>query len=98
MSGGNTTIGGTESTLATTVTSIASGDSMPAWSATGAITYQAFPSMIAAVTYSTTVALTNQTTATACATGAVSFFASSPAGFVTVSINGTPMKLPYYNT
>ena len=52
---------------------------------------------VATYVYATTVALTNQTTSVTCATGAVSFFASSPAGFVTVSINGTSVKLPYYN-
>ena len=92
MSGANVTI----ADLATQTT-MASGDSIPVWSATGDSTYQAFATQIQRMVCGFPFALTGQTTATSTATGAVSFFASSPAGFVSISINGTAVKLPYYN-
>ena len=91
MSGGNVTI----VQFATTTAPVA-GDSIAGYKATASATYRFLATQVAAYMFSTDVALTNQTTSTSCATGAVSFFASSPAGFVTVSINGTSVKLPYY--
>lgn len=93
MSGGNVTIG----QFNTTTTAMAAGDSIAAYKATASTTVRFLATQVSTYVYSTTVALTNQTTATACATGAVTFFASSPAGFVSVTINGTAVKLPYYN-
>lgn len=90
--GGNVTIG----QFATTTAPVA-GDSFAGYQSTASATVRFLATQVAAYVYSTTVALTNQTTATSCATGSVTFFASSPAGFVTVSINGTSVKLPYYN-
>lgn len=92
MSGGNVTI-----VQFSTTTAPVAGDSIAAYQATASATVRFLATQIAAYVYSTTVALTNQTTATGTATGAVSFFASSPAGFVSVTINGTAVKLPYYN-
>lgn len=90
----NVTIG----QFATTTAPVA-GDSFAGYQATASATVRFLATQVSAYVYSTTVALTNQTTATACSTGIVTaFLASSPAGFVTVSINGTSVKLPYYNT
>lgn len=91
MSGGNVTIVQFASTTAPVA-----GDSFAAYKATASSTVRFLATQVASYVYSTTVALTNQTVATSCSTGVVSFFASSPAGFVTVSINGTSVKLPYY--
>lgn len=93
MSGGNVTI----AQFSTTTTAPVAGDRFAAYQSLASQTVQFFATQVAAYVYSTSVALTNQTTATSCATGAVSFLASSPAGFVTVSINGASVKLPYYN-
>lgn len=92
MSGGNVTIG----QFATT-TAMAAGDSVAGYQATASTTVRFLATQVAAYVYSTTVALTNQTTATSTATGTVSFFASSPAGFISISVNGTAYKLPIYN-
>lgn len=89
MAGGNTTIGGTNSTLATTVTSFASGDSIPAWSATGLYTYQAFPTMIS------NAAFEFLTTATS-ATAGVASLPSGPVGFMVVQLGTSSVRLPYY--
>ncbi len=93
MSGGNVTI----FQFATTTNPVA-GDSFAAWQATASQTVQFLATQVRAYVFASTLPLTNQTTATSCATGAVSFFASSPAGFVTISINGSSVKLPYYNS
>ena len=91
MSGSNVTI----HQLPTTVTLVA-GDSFPAWSAVGASTYQAFATQVSAFVFSTTVALTGQSTATIATAGLVNL-ASGPVGYLVVSLNGTSVKLPYYN-
>ncbi len=93
MSGSNVTIFG----LATSSTNPVNGDRLPAWQTTALQTVQFLASQVTAFVFSTNVALTGQTTATGTATGIVSYFASSPAGFVTVSINGSSFKLPFYN-
>lgn len=84
MSGGNVTV-----TQLPTQATMASGDSVPAWSATGSYTYQAFPSQIVPAGINT---LPTATTATA---GAATL-PSGPVGFVTVTIGGTDYQLPYY--
>lgn len=89
MPGGNTTIGGSESTLATTVTTFASGDILPAWSATGDVTYQAFATMIS------NVAFQYLTTATS-ATAGVATLPSGPVGFLVIPLGTTSVRLPYY--
>lgn len=91
MSGGNVTI----AQLPTTVYTMATGDSVPAWSATGEVTYQAFASMIADVVYAIPVTLTNQTTATIAVAG-VATLPSGPVGFLRLQINGNSYKIPYY--
>ena len=91
MSGGNVTIVQFASAAA-----MAAGDSVACYDASASTTVRFLATQVVTYVFSTDVALTNQTTSTSCATGAVSFFASSPAGFVTVSINGTSVKLPYY--
>jgi len=93
VSGGNVTI--LQFTAATTAP--VAGDYFAGWQTTASQTVRFYATQVQAYIYATTPVLTGQATATACATGAVSFFASSPAGFVTVSINGTNVKLPYFN-
>ncbi len=94
MSGGNVTIG----QFSAATTAPVAGDSFAAYQTTASATVRFLATQISSYVYSTTVALTNQTLATSCSTGVVSFLASSPAGFVVVSLNGTSVKLPYYNT
>lgn len=94
MSGENVTI----FTLSTTVTNPVANDRYVMWQTTASQTVQVTASQAAEGAGAIPVTWTSQTTATSCATGAVSFFASSPAGFVTISLNGTAVKLPYYNT
>lgn len=91
MAGANVTI----NQLPTTIYTMATGDSVPAWSATGESTYQAFASMIADVVYAIPVTLTNQTTATSAVAG-VATLPSGPVGFLQIQINGNAYKLPYY--
>lgn len=93
MSGGNVTIN--QFTAATTAP--VASDRFAAWQTTASQTVQFYATQVFAYVYATTPVMTGQSTATSCATGAVSFFASSPAGFVSISINGTSVKLPYYN-
>lgn len=50
---------------------------------------------IRAFTFATNMALTGQSTATIAVAG-VAALPSGPVGFLTVSINGTSLKLPYY--
>lgn len=88
MTGGNVTIGGTNG-LATTNTVTASGDSLPAWSATGSYTYQAFPSMIV-------LAGVNSLGTATSATAGVATLPSGPVGFISITVGGTAYKLPYY--
>ncbi len=85
MSGGNITIG----QFNTTTTAMAAGDSVAAYQATASTTVRFLASQVSA---NFIVA-----TATSCSTGVVSYLASTPAGFMTVSINGTSFKLPYFN-
>lgn len=94
MAGANVTIA--QFTAATTAP--VAGDMFAGYQTTASNTVRFFATQVAAYVYATTVALTNQTVATSCSTGVVSYFASSPAGFVVVSINGTSVKLPYFNT
>ena len=91
MSGGNVTIG----QFNTTTTAPVAGDSFAAYQATASATVRFLATQVAAYVYSTTVALTNQTTATAATAGAVTL-ASSADGYITISLNGTNVKLPYY--
>lgn len=86
MTGGNVTVA-----QLPTQTTTASGDSAWVWSATGGYTYQAFPRQL------TLAGVNALTTATSCSTGVVSFLASTPAGFLSITVGGTAMKLPYYN-
>lgn len=89
MPGGNTTIGGTNSTLATTYTTLASGDSLPAWSATGVATYQAFATMISNASFQ------YLTTATSATAGAATL-PSGPVGFLVIPLGTSSVRLPYY--
>lgn len=91
MSGANVTIVQFASTTAPVA-----GDSIAAYQATASATVRFLATQIASYVYSTTVALTNVTAATSCSTGVVSFFASSPTAFLTISVNGTSVKIPYY--
>lgn len=50
---------------------------------------------IAAFSFATNVALTGQSTATIAVAG-VAALPSGPVGYLIVSVNGTPFKLPYY--
>lgn len=90
MSGGNVTIGGSNG-LATTNTVMASGDSVPAWSATGTYTYQAFASMIVLA------GVKDLSTATA-ATAGVATLPSGPVGYIVVTVGAASVKIPYYAT
>lgn len=84
MAGGNVTI----SDLATQTT-FASGDSVPAWSATGASTYQAFATQISNAVFQY---LTTATTGTA----GVAALPTGPVGFLVVPLGTTSVRLPYY--
>lgn len=86
MSGGNVTIG----QFNTTTTAPVAGDSFAAYQATASATVRFLATQVA--TY-----VIGSTTATSCATGAVDFLASSPAGFAAISINGAAFVVPYYN-
>lgn len=50
---------------------------------------------VKAFTFATNIALTGQSTATIAVAGIVAL-PTGPVGFLTVSINGTNFKLPYY--
>lgn len=84
MSGGNVTIG----QFNTTTTPMAAGDSIAAYQATASQTVRFLASQVAAYVYSTTVALTNQTLATS---------AGASAGYVVISVNGTPLKVQVFS-
>lgn len=94
MSGGNVTIGGSTG-LPTTQYTVATGDSFPAWSATGNSTYQAFASMIADVVYAIPMTLI-QSTATIAVAGVASL-PSGPVGFISIQLNGNAVRIPYYS-
>lgn len=81
---GNVTIG----QFNTTTTPMAAGDSLAAYQATASATVRFLATQVAAYVYSTTVALTNQTTATT---------AGALAGYVSVTINGAAYKMPFYS-
>lgn len=91
MSGSNVTIH-----QLPTQSAIVAGDSLPAWSATGSSTYQAFATQVSAFVFSTTMVMTGQSTATIATAGAVTL-ASGPVGYLIVSLNGTAVKFPYYS-
>lgn len=91
MSGGNVTI--LQFTSATTAPVAA--DLIAGWQTTASQTVSFTAAQMAQSVYATSVALTNQTTATAATAGAVTL-ATGAAGYLLVSINGTPVKLPYY--
>lgn len=90
--GGNVTIVEFASTTAPVL-----GDSFAGYQATASATVRFLATQVAAYVYSTTVALTNQTTATTSTAGLVTL-ATGAAGYLVVSINGTSVKLPYYTT
>lgn len=93
MSGGNVTI--LQFTAATTAP--VAGDYFAGWQTTASQTVRFYATQVAAYVYATSVALTNQTTATAATAGAVTL-ASGPVGYLVISLNGTSVKVPYYNT
>lgn len=94
MAGGNVTI----FQFATTSTNPVNGDRIAGWQTTASQTVQFLASQVVAYTFSTTPLLTGQSTATSATAGAVSFTASTPVGFLVISVNGTSVKLPYFNT
>jgi hypothetical protein len=84
MAGGNVTI----FDLATQAV-MASGDSVPAWSATGSYTYQVLATQIsnAAFQYLTTATI---------GTAGVAALPTGPVGFLVVQLGTTSVRLPYY--
>ncbi len=83
MSGGNVTIGG----FPTTTTPPRAGDSFAAYQATASSTVRFLATQVLQLVF--------QSTATSAVAGAVPL-ASSPVGYIVVSLNGTNVKLPYY--
>jgi hypothetical protein len=57
----------------------------------------ASPTFTGAVTQETPSALTNATTATSATAGAATALPSAPLGYLTMTLNGVQVKLPYYN-
>ena len=83
MSGGNVTIG----QFNTTTTPMANGDSIAAYQATASMTVRFLATQVNAYIFPSTATV---------AVAGVATLPTGPAGFVTVSINGTNFKLPYY--
>ena len=75
--------------------SLASTTIMLVQQAVGPPAEQATMGQVQAFVFATSVALTGQSTATTAVAG-VADLPSGPVGFLTVSINGTAFKLPYY--
>lgn len=93
MAGANVTIA--EFTSATTAP--VAGDYFAGYQVTASQTVKFTATQVAAYVFSTDVALTNQTTATSGTAGAADALASSPLGYLVISVNGTSVKLPYYD-
>lgn len=74
---------------------VAAGDYFIVQPAAGPPADYCLATQIVAFTFSTNIVLTGQTTA-AIAVAGVASLPSGPVGFLTVSINGTSVKLPYY--
>ncbi len=74
-----------------TQTTMASGDSVWAWSATGGYTYQVFATQIS------NAAFQYRTTATS-GTAGVAALPSGPVGFVIIPLGTATVKIPYYAT
>lgn len=91
MTGENVTI----LQFATTSTAPVAGDRFAAWQTSASQTVQFLATQVTAYVFSTDVALTNQTTATAATAGAVTL-ATGAAGYVVISVNGTSYKVPIF--
>jgi hypothetical protein len=84
MSGGNVTVA-----QLPTQTTMASGDSVWGWSATGGYTYQIFATQFSDASFQ------YLTTATGSTAGAATL-PSGPVGFMVVPLGTTSVRVPYY--